>query len=294
MCGLPSRLNWIAGIVICTAAFVPCRTWGQQPPRSDDSLRAFGSPRTASRQPPPVVTSIAISSDGSLLATGGDDALVNLWRIDDGRLTVTLRGHIEWVRSVAFRPDGKAVASAGDDRTIRIWDTNSGELIRTIGPAEAAIYAIQFHPEGKFIVAAGFDRNLHLYDSQTGNSVRQFTGPCNDIRAVAFSTDGTLLAAGGRDGQVRVWNTDDASPIRQWSAQAMRLRIAWQRQAKIERSTCGIRRRDKKSPRSTAATVKSCRCVFAPAIDWPPGVATISYTFGTYQMVRKQHIIRAI
>ena len=129
MCGFQSRLIWTASIAICTVALLPCRSSGQQAAQVDDSLRQFGSPCATSRQPPPIVTAIAISSDGSVLATAGDDALVNLWKIDDGRLMFTLRGHTEWVRAVAFSPDGKAVASAGDDRTIRIWDSGTGELI---------------------------------------------------------------------------------------------------------------------------------------------------------------------
>jgi WD40 repeat protein len=173
MCGLQSRLGSIVGIVFCTI-LLPPRAWSQETARIDDSLRQFGSPRTQSRQPPPVVTAVAISTDGSLLATAGDDALVNLWRIDDGRLTFALRGHTEWVRAVAFRPDGKTIASAGDDRTIRIWNVSTGEAIRAIGPTEAAIYAIQFHPGGKFIATGGFDRSVRLYDSQTGSLLRQF------------------------------------------------------------------------------------------------------------------------
>src|SRR5262245_38137702 len=129
MCRLRSGIGWIVCLAMCEAVFLPRQLCAQQTPRPDDSLRQFGSPRTASRQPPPVVTAIAISSDGSLLATAGDDALVNLWRIDDGRLVYALRGHTEWVRAVAFRHDGKVIASAGDDRTVRLWDTASGELV---------------------------------------------------------------------------------------------------------------------------------------------------------------------
>jgi WD40 repeat protein len=69
-----------------------------------------------------IVTSVAFSPDGRLLASGSFDKTIKLWDVASGREVRTLTGHTDWVNSVAFSPDGRLLASGSDDRTIRLWD----------------------------------------------------------------------------------------------------------------------------------------------------------------------------
>jgi WD40 repeat protein len=42
------------------------------------------------------VRSVSFSPDGSLLASGGLDKTIKLWRVSDGSLVRTLTGHTDW------------------------------------------------------------------------------------------------------------------------------------------------------------------------------------------------------
>jgi WD40 repeat protein len=65
---------------------------------------------------------IALSSDGSLLATGGRDNTVRLQSMPDGKLLRVLKGHPKDMESIVFSPDGKKLISGDSGGTIIIWE----------------------------------------------------------------------------------------------------------------------------------------------------------------------------
>ena len=59
--------------------------------------------------------SVAFSTDGLMMAAGGDPRNVTLWAMESWKVTMTMTGHPLTVRSVAFSPDFKIIATACDD-----------------------------------------------------------------------------------------------------------------------------------------------------------------------------------
>jgi WD40 repeat protein len=65
-----------------------------------------------------IVNAVAFSPDKSIIATGGNDKVVRLWKSDGKPATKALpSGHADAVWGLSFRPDGKVVASASNDGT---------------------------------------------------------------------------------------------------------------------------------------------------------------------------------
>lgn len=63
--------------------------------------------------------SLAISPDGSILATGLRKD-VKLWKLETGELQSTLSEHGNWVGALSFSADGKLLASASSDG-VKLW-----------------------------------------------------------------------------------------------------------------------------------------------------------------------------
>lgn len=64
---------------------------------------------------------VAFSAEGTLLASGGRDGVVRLWRTSDGGELASFEGHVGPVRAVAFGPNRRFVYSGGADGTLRRW-----------------------------------------------------------------------------------------------------------------------------------------------------------------------------
>src|SRR5690349_9597104 len=73
------------------------------------------------------VMAVALTTDGTLLASGTSDGQVTLWDVDQKKERATLAAHTEPVTALAFTGDGKLLVSGGADYLARVWDVASGK-----------------------------------------------------------------------------------------------------------------------------------------------------------------------
>jgi WD40 repeat protein len=151
------------------------------------------------------VQAVALSPDGSLLLTGGEDGKARLWRVSTGELVRELVGHEGPVLAVAFRGDGKAALTGGEDRKVRGWDVPSGKHQGTFRSHGGAVRALAFAPGDRLIASGGNDHSVMLWEPRTG-SVRARLWHKHHVKALRFSPDGRLLATGSHDQTVRLWD----------------------------------------------------------------------------------------
>ena len=108
---------------------------------------------------------VAWSSDGSLLATVGDDYTCVVWNPHTGEPVATLIGHTDVVDRVAWSPDDMRLATVSHDGTCIIWNPHTAEPITTLTGHTRAVTGVAWHPTGDLIAtadASGLIRISHL------------------------------------------------------------------------------------------------------------------------------------
>ncbi|MGH8048274.1 MAG: WD40 repeat domain-containing protein, partial [Chthoniobacterales bacterium] len=176
---------------------------------------------------------VAFSSDGKLLATGGDDARIRIWHTADWSELNPGTGHEGPVTSIAFSPDGATVATGGRDRSLRLWDWRAEREVWKIPDLGAhwSVDNIAFSPDGTKIAAyaaLGNGRNpVSIRSTATGAELVSMN-PQTNASALAFSPDSRQLITSGRDGSIMIWDADTATLVRQigkWKGDVTGLRV---------------------------------------------------------------------
>jgi WD40 repeat protein len=153
------------------------------------------------------VTALALSPDGTLLASASQDDRIRIWNAATDQLKFTLSGLPgALVTGVAFTGDGKRLASVARDSVVRLWDVATGAASQVLQGHEQPIRAIAASPDGKFLASAGEETRIMLWDASTGKLARILNGHQDFVNGLAFSPDSTLLASAGADDQVLVWD----------------------------------------------------------------------------------------
>lgn len=68
------------------------------------------------------MVSVDYSPDGTVFASGHEDATLRIWDAASLALRTVLKGHDNAVTQVVFSPDGRILASAGLDHSVKLWD----------------------------------------------------------------------------------------------------------------------------------------------------------------------------
>ncbi|MBW4686278.1 MAG: serine/threonine protein kinase [Komarekiella atlantica HA4396-MV6] len=157
-----------------------------------------------------MVSAIAISPDGQLLASGSNDNTIKLWQLGTGKLLRHIgrwcSGHSSMVHSVAFSPCEPLLASGSWDNTIKLWNLNTGRENGTFTGHANWVNSVVFSPDGQLLASASADCTIKLWHIYTSREIQTFTGHSDPVWSVAFSVDGQILASSSADYTIKLWN----------------------------------------------------------------------------------------
>jgi WD40 repeat protein len=153
-------------------------------------------------------TAVAVSHDGSLIASGGADEQIRVWDVESMKERTVLKGHRGAVLSVAFAPNQVYLVSGGQDGLVRVWDRVKGTLVRELKGHAGPVVAVAALPGGTRFLSAGADRTVRLWDGSGGKELRKYEGAQQPLTCLAVTADGRRAFAGGTDRVVRGWDIE--------------------------------------------------------------------------------------
>jgi RNA polymerase sigma factor (sigma-70 family) len=197
---------------------------------------------------PNVVSIMALSGDGRLLATVGAteqkhgdaatypwDHFIRIWDLAAGKELRQLAmpkkeapwGGFYGITSLAFAPDGKTLVSAGNENLLRFWDPSTGQELRP--PVNfCGASQLTFAPDGKTLAVVGGSSSIQLLDVASGKPALAKVGHAR-IHALALTPDGRTVATAGSDNDIRIWDAAtgrEREPLRGHEQSIVGLRLA--------------------------------------------------------------------
>ncbi len=159
------------------------------------------------------VLTLATTSDGDTLLSGGSDGQLIWWSLQDAggpKLNKqVVNAHDGWIRDIALSPDEKVLATGGNDGTVKVWDVAEGKLLQSIDGHKHHIYRVAFHPDGKQLVSGDLTCRIQCWDVDSGKSLRELHTPSlhridknhnlhlGGTRGLTFDENGKYLAVSG-------------------------------------------------------------------------------------------------
>ncbi len=161
---------------------------------------------------PPVVTALAFSPDGKMLAVSGNREIL-LHTLDGSAPPRRLVGLSERLLSLAFSRDGSLLAASGGTPArfgeIQLWDVASGKLRRSIVVTGDTVFGVSLSPDGTRLAAGCTDNTVRIVDTASGKELSKMGAHENWVLGTVFGADGKRIVSVGRDRSAKL--TDAAS-----------------------------------------------------------------------------------
>ncbi|MBL8900591.1 MAG: WD40 repeat domain-containing protein [Planctomycetes bacterium] len=165
------------------------------------------------------VLSLALAPDGSALALGREDGVLELRDAQGFALLAHDKVHGAGITQIRWDRSGKRLVSCSYDRRVVISSAPRLELELEFTQHGFPVGGADFSPDGTLVASCSYERpegsvvgTVHLWNSADGSIVRTLHGGRKPLVGLAFSPDGTQIAAGSWDFCAFVWSVEGGEP----------------------------------------------------------------------------------
>ncbi|CAK9020600.1 unnamed protein product [Durusdinium trenchii] len=149
------------------------------------------------------VNDVLVAPNNKLMASGGQDKLVRIWKFPEGDLLGECKGHRRGIWCVAFSPIDQVVASASGDATVRLWNLKDFRAIRSFQGHSSAVLRVAFLSNGMQLMTSSVDGLLKLWHIRTAECAGTFEEHSSKVWCIDVC--GNRMVSGGADSKICIW-----------------------------------------------------------------------------------------
>ncbi|KAI9311096.1 WD40-repeat-containing domain protein [Dichotomocladium elegans] len=151
------------------------------------------------------INTIAIAPNDKLFATGSQDKLAKVWKVDTGELIGTCKGHKRGVWCVKFSPVDQVIATTSGDKTLKLWNVKDFSCVKTFEGHTNSVLRVDFITAGMQLVSGGSDGLVKVWTIKTNVCETTLDNHTEKVWALAVRKDQKFIASGGADSVVNFW-----------------------------------------------------------------------------------------
>jgi WD40 repeat protein len=139
-----------------------------------------------------------------LVATGGEDSIVNIFSTDSYRRTGQLTDAARSIMSIGFSPTDSFLLTASWDNKIRVYKSSTMTLVHTCSDNRDCVNDATFVADDRFISVCR-DHTVKLFDVNRSTPVYGFTSSSTPYSLTAIQGE-SLVVTAHHDGKLRAWD----------------------------------------------------------------------------------------
>ncbi|KAJ2618079.1 hypothetical protein H4S08_000003 [Coemansia sp. RSA 1365] len=173
------------------------------------------------------VHSIALSTNGEMLAVGGQSNTARVFDAETGESVFSLTGCLKGINHVEFSSDNTMLLAASSDHTARIWKLDTGRHWKSLSGHIGSVMTAKFNLDASRVYTYSQDRTVKVWDTQRGLCIKTlFTvSSCHDFDLL--DSVGSRIVTAHMDNAIRVWDTTTGKRLQEATLHREQVMSVW-------------------------------------------------------------------
>jgi WD40 repeat protein len=161
------------------------------------------------------IVSVAITPDGSVVATGAPDNTARIWHVKTASCTRIIREPIEYIYSIALSANAQRLLTGSYfNHCAHVWDIPTGKREHCLKGHTWRIRSVTMSADGSHGITGSEDCSARWWNLDTGKCLGKFPGPMWIVSTVTMTPDGKFALIAGWEKRIFVWNLTQGTRIK--------------------------------------------------------------------------------